>query len=256
MGDPLNDIRWKLWRARKHHEALGEVVDVFLKSNFYRTAGKQDRNGRLVERVIEVDPPPPLWGVLVSDCAHQLRSVLDHLLFLLANPATEREETNLQFPICSTRKAWHNAQWRMPGTTRAVRSVIDELQPYHRRKWPETFVLAQLREINNWDKHRALLASTAFGEVRNLTATPSAGTSVRGTESFRGLIKPGALFSRVEMENSSHGDHVYVHRHLAKQAVFAYGTPGEIRGKPIRATLASIGNFIEGEVVPRFERLL
>jgi hypothetical protein len=252
--DVLAGITWKLWRAHQHLDALHEAVKGFFQTDFYRTVREQDRKGRLVERVIEVDPMPPVWGVLVSDLAHQLRSTLDHLLVAVARP-NAGEESKLQFPICSTREAWRNAQWRMPGTTRDIRRAIDEVQPYHRRKWPDTLLLAQLREISNWDKHHTLLASAAFTEVQNLAVSARGGTSVRSTQTFRGRIEPGAVLTRVEVGPSRVGAEVHTKRDIGFLDVFEKGCPREVRGKPIRTTLANIGDFVEGQILPRFERL-
>ncbi|MET0602555.1 MAG: hypothetical protein ABW167_11230 [Baekduia sp.] len=134
--------------------------------------------------------------------------------------------------------------------------MIEELQPYHRRKWPQTQTLWDLHQLSNWDKHRMLLASAAALEGSQLNVVVSGPTTVRSERRFRGRAKPGAIVARFEMGYSEPGAKVHVNPHLAFLDVFDQRSPETLGGRPIRTTLANIGNFIDTEVVPRFERFV
>src|SRR5215210_3892658 len=104
MSDPLDSVRWKLWRARQHIVAVHDTAHSFLQSEFYSFRFEQERKGRLVVKITEAQSMPPVLGVLIGDAAHNLRSALDHLMFLLARPQTETEERYVQFPLVDRRR--------------------------------------------------------------------------------------------------------------------------------------------------------
>ena len=253
---PLDSVRWKLWRAQQHVAAVHDTAHAFLKSDFYTFGTEQDRKGRLVLKVVEAQPMPPVLSVLIGDAAHNLRSALDHLMFLLARPRTEAQQRYVQFPLVDRRRKFAGTKGNMPGVARGVRTAVEQLQPYHRRKWPETALLGHIAVIDNWDKHRTLTTTATALEGSRLNLMISGNTSLQRQESFRGRVKPGAIVARFEMGYSEVGAEVQVNPELTLMPVFGDGMPKQIRGLPVISTLGNAGMFIENEVVPRFERFL
>lgn len=256
MTDPLNPIRWKLWRSRQLHQQAIEVEAAHLESpNLCSFVQEQDRKGRLVYRVSEVSPTPALISLLVGDMANNLRTALDHLMFLLARPATEKEERAVAFPIVKSSKDFAGTRRNMPGVPKGVRTLVETLQPYHRRKWPETALLGQLQAINNWDKHRQLATAVASLEdsYMNLRAF---GTTVTKEVHFRGKVKPGTAVARFELGHSQRGAVILIEPRLGYLLVFDDSMPSPIRRATVIATMADIGNFIEHDLLPRFDRFL
>jgi hypothetical protein len=257
VADRLVSARWKIWNAHQHLNALDSAVERFLKSRFYTVVmAKQDRKGRLPVAFGDVADPPPEIGLLIGDCAHNLRAALDYIAWAICKPRNEAEENNVQFPIASSRTKLKGMRWRLPQRPRGAWTVVESVQPYHRRKWPESICLKQLQAIDNRDKHRILNAAAVSLEGSRLDVRITGNTSVSRIVPYRGRVKAGAVIARLEMGYSEVGAKVTVNPVLSLLEVFDDAAPKEVRGLPIRKTLGSIGDFIENEVLPRFERFV
>jgi len=197
---------------------------------------------------------PPMLSFMLGDCAHNLRSALDHLAFLICRPRTEREEASVEFPITSSYARFRSTRYKMPHAPRGYRTAVERLQPYHRRTNPESVALWHLQEINNWDKHRLLLTTAASLVDSNIEVTILRGsTSVVRIEKFRGLLKPGTVLSRVQVGESEAGAQVYVKPQLTVAPVFDDRMPKKIRGLSAPDSLARAAIFIEFTVLPALE---
>lgn len=260
MENPLEGMERKLGRSADHINAFYGLSQDFFKTNFYRTRGEQDSEGRLVEVVTEVDPMPPDWGLFIGDAAHNLRSVLDHVMWLLAKPVTEEEAKRVQFPLYSDPDRYIEDAKRiermMPGVPPGVEAIVESLQPYNSGQWPETALLGQIQAIDNWDKHRTLLVTATNSEIARLTTTITGNASLVAEERFAGELKPGAILARVEIANPSRGDKVHMETEATFVPVFDSRMPEQIRGRPILKLFGDAGQFIQGEVIPKFFRFL
>lgn len=258
MADPFDDIRWKIWRSKQHLDAFHANAKAFAYSGSYRVVMEPDpKTNRLVIVLRDVEQMPPALGLIIGDCANNLRSALDHLMFLLAKPRTETEERNVQFPLSkSKRKFLDNTRHMMPGVARGVRTVVERFQPYHRRKLPKTALLWYLNEITKWDKHRALLTTAAVLEATDLNLRISGTTTVLKVEKFRGMFESGAVLASLEMGYADVGDKVEMNPAITAIPVFDKRMPKPIRGRPVYSTLGKTGEFIENEVLPAFKRFL
>lgn len=108
--------------------------------------------------------PPEQWAVVMGELVHQLRSSLDHVVYLCAARATEAAKKKLQFPISATEQEF-DAYLRDRGKAlktldREILNRIERAQPYHyRNQYPIGMSpLEQLAKLNNIDKHRMLNA--------------------------------------------------------------------------------------------------
>lgn len=107
-----------------------------------------------------------LWGVMLGDAIHNLRSALDLLIWQLVLLDTGKPGTGEnQFPICDTGASYWSGtkerpsmrERRLRGVSDAHKAVIDEEQPY--RTWTPPSVnrpLSVLRDLSNHDKHRLI----------------------------------------------------------------------------------------------------
>ena len=208
-GDPLFEIRAKLGRANEHLKALNKALDDFYQSDFYARGMKQDRKGGVVLYVKSVKPVPPIVSILAGETVHQLRSVLDHLMWLLAKP-TRKQESDVAFPLVSTRLRFRGTRQKMPGVPRGVRTVVESLQPYHSRKWPDTALLGVIQAISNRDKHRTLATTAVSLESLNPNVRVVAGATIGGQQTFRGVLKVGAKLHRFNMSYIGPDAEMYV----------------------------------------------
>ena len=255
MGDTLQQIRWKLWRAREKSKEADDLCKDWLKSDFCTFRLEQDRQGRLVMRIGDITPAPVEYVLLIGEIAHHLRSALDHLVYPLARPATRRAEDFVKFPLCSTRKRFGSQKARaLPGVPRGVVSLVESVQPYHRRKWPETRLLGQLQAIDNWNKHRALPIAASSIETSTFTIEVRGKTSITRQETFKGRVKPNKVITRLHPGESEAGSQIYCHPVLGVVPVFDEAMGKQVGGLGVRSVLNHTGFFIESEVLPRFER--
>lgn len=257
MTDELDPIRWKIGWARNQLQAFHNIAQPWIaQPDFWTRKAYQDRKGRLVLGVKEVKPFPNEMLLLAGDCAHNLRSALNHLAFLICKPKTEAQEGAVEFPITSSSGKFRGTRWKMPNAPRGYRTAVERLQPYHRRVHPEAMVLWHLQEINNWDKHRRLLAAAASLQWSNINVRFRGSTSIENVVQFRGMFKPGAILARIEMGYSEVGAEVGVDPELALTPVFDDGMPKRVKRRPILGTLSSVADHIEGTVLPALERFV
>lgn len=170
MTDGLAGIQAKLTRADEHLKLLDEAISAYLRGNPYRFVGEEHYEGEyhhwsIVLEVREL-PPDLVWGPIIGDAVHNLRSALDHLAWQLALPTPRAETPNrIEFPVFLDSPA-HD-----PGGTftrklkylrREAHAVIEAAQPYkagdlHHPLW-------LLHRLWNTDKHRNLhTAGFLFG---------------------------------------------------------------------------------------------
>jgi hypothetical protein len=253
LPEKFDDISRKLGRGLEHAKAFNDAAQVFWKSEVYAGKPDVDRKGRGIYRVARIDPPPPELAMLIGESAHQLRSSLDHLMWLLAKPA-KKEESKVQFPITSTYARYLGARWMMPGVPRGVRTLVERLQPYHSRRWPQTALLGQLREIANWDKHRTLITTAVAPVVTDPIFRIVGRATIKNVEVFRPVLKANAILIRWEVGDFEDGTTVYVKPITTIIPQFDKRLPKEIRGRPIFDTLNDCRLFIRNEVLPVFAR--
>jgi len=118
--------------AKRHLDTLQNEIYKFYGPNGRRIIRKNDlENARHIIR-LEVDPPIEI-ALLAGDFVHNLRSVLDHIIFSLAIIGTGKLPTNrgLQWPVLENP---NDKVWRFlkdEGLSDQCITVIKSLQPYH-----------------------------------------------------------------------------------------------------------------------------
>jgi hypothetical protein len=261
---PLDGARFKVRRANYHLDRLNDATQSAFEVDPCRLVLDIDDNGRATVRAYDVRPLPFVWSFLIGDCAHNLRAALDYIAYGLAAPAFAPDPvpTTVQFPIFRWRwwyrgeRGRRGAASQMKGFPRGARTVVEQLQPYHHRKWDETWLLWQLAEISNVDKHRFLHVTSAATPTSRFRFEIEGAGWVETMQTKFGLepLKEGAVLVEAELGQSAVGAKVNMQHNLAALEVFGEGSPKAIKGDFVRGTLGAISNFIYNEVIPRFER--
>jgi hypothetical protein len=160
MIHPLASCVAKLNRAELHAEAFDSKAGV-------------TKSG--MEQVIEFDTnqgPLPTWfrwqvsadwgaapdiSTGLGDAFHNLRCALDHLIWGLTLQGRGKVGRWTHFPIRSDKSGMSNDSVKrtLANLTADQASVIESLQPYHRRQ-PSKHPLVQLARLDDDDKHQAL----------------------------------------------------------------------------------------------------
>jgi hypothetical protein len=166
MSNRLAGVDAKLRRADVHLADLGTAIDAFLSEDNYRFVGHQvpDPETGYEHRIIslEVDqfPPDDVWGPMIGDVVHNLRSALDHLSWEIANAESRRRSPRgIEFPIFFThpeddRSVRREFRRKLSHIRPEFHAVIERAQPYVTRDLHHPLWL--LNQLWNVDKHRTL----------------------------------------------------------------------------------------------------
>ncbi|HEY2852114.1 MAG TPA: hypothetical protein VGJ18_04665 [Gemmatimonadaceae bacterium] len=271
MADPLKNIKRKLARAREHIDACDVAAKAFFTSQFYTTRIEHDRPSRWWSVVIDtIKPVPPEIGILAGEGAHHLRSSLDHLMWLLARPATVREAIHVEFPITSSRREFvgrrkgakkggggtlPGVRYKMMGVPRGVRAAVERLQPYNSGKNPHADMLGFLREVSNWDKHRSLPIVAASVRVADLHLEISGGVLL-SQETLAGILKAETALAHVQIRHARPTCYVNMKPELSVEPFCDDVMPEPVRGINTVRALHWAGWFIEQRVLPALRGFL
>jgi hypothetical protein len=269
----LEGVELKLERAKDHFTALTEQIAAHVRDpetyGMVLEVNQQRRPVLLIERIKK---PDPRWAVLIGDCVHNLRSALDHLAFQLmlgnrSGPVPRDLYKSSAFPIMLSGRKWakrvgkgdrkgqptnDSGLYKIQGVSAIAADLIESLQPYHRRKNPETRSLWELDELWNADKHRLFpLVHTSF-EVLSFQLKGNLPFALLRFESIPGPLKRNTEVARWAYVASDEPVHMHVDAELVTDITFNKGkrTPYPVRGQSVLLTLHRAMRFIAEEVVP------
>jgi hypothetical protein len=189
----LESARHKLKRAEEHLDALDAGIRAYFDTNPHRVTQQRDGHGRGIMEVEVVRDFPPELALIAGDAAHNLRSVVDHVVYAVS---AGRYRRSSYFPVC-TRQADYigpREDDRVPmredglrGIPEGLLTIFDAAQPYLRLDSAHTHPLACVARLDNADKHRAiqpaLAVVDALGNI-HVKAPPRPGATDRGTFHF------------------------------------------------------------------------
>jgi hypothetical protein len=157
----LDDLEWRLKRAKHHLDDLNaHVKQLGLPRHCETIRGSKLKGGGYVLQIADQEPVPPVLGLIAADFVHNLRSLLDNLMWELS-PSSLRGNKSLAFPLCETRLAFRKfsktiLNGKLPARTVAA---LKGHQPYKRT--PDDVGKDRLRLLHqmwNADKHHAPIA--------------------------------------------------------------------------------------------------
>ncbi len=262
MAGSLEGVELKMSRAHFHLKELEREVGKMFSEPEEPCTTFLDVNAKWkpILRVKNVPEPDPRLGVIIGDVAHCLRSALDHLIYELSIPkgkAAPAKPGEPQFPITSSYKRWRASRWRLAQARRGVKSRVERLQPYHRRKDPDTWLLWQLREISDIDKHRLLhVAPAAIEAFRTGWEATGSGVVFRGYRLRRRPLEENciAVWWDIDADPETQVD---LEADLLMGIAFDETTPSKaLRYERVVSLLNRIGTFINDRVIPELAPLL
>jgi len=198
----------KLERAEIHLGVLQEEIRAYIESEPVTFDAKPNADGSSEDFYFRfVEPIPPSFGLILGDCTHNLRSVLDHIAMSLAiENGTDPYDRTVYFPICLNPEEFFGAnlvgsyavaplrgtgRYRVRRLSVVAQTFIEAMQPYHRMS--EAWPLIELEYLDNWDKHRAILTH-AFHQLVQMEVThPGVTVEYAAT----GRLEDGAHFATI-----------------------------------------------------------
>jgi hypothetical protein len=254
----LQGVEFKLYRAQEHLRTLVKAQADFLRDpKLCSPVLEINKQRRPFVWVEEIKEPPPDWGPLMGDCIHNLRSALDHLAFqlMVANsrgPLSRARIKTSAFPITTSSTKFRGAQHKLAGVSGTAKAIIEELQPYHRRKYPGTRTLWELEELWSGDKHRVLPLIYSSFEVGHWRVHGSLPFALTGMKPGSGRLKQGAVIARWAYVAAAGPMKMRMDCDLVTDIDFGKGrlVPYPVRGRSVVRTLYGTLKFIAEEVVP------
>jgi hypothetical protein len=149
MTSPLRRIN----RAKKHLNVLNREIKGFIAGKPYRYIIKKDpKDGLDIFYPYLVKQLPLVWGFLIGEVVHGLRSALDNIAWSLA---VQQDEITC-FPIFL--KESNQFTVRLKRLREDIRADVEALQPYNRTDGKKrTHPLWILQRMDIIDKHRTIL---------------------------------------------------------------------------------------------------
>ena len=276
----MDDPQAKLDRADKHIRALARMVNAFRKQA-YRVGAQPamwteppTRENAL--RVIifaeaTEDPPSLIWGPIIGDIVHNLRSALDQTAWGLSvdyqatlgnhpppDPIPPKDPWRaISFPICTRSTQWPSAVRRkLWAVDPALLASLQGLQPYITGpQAPDREPLAVLEELWNIDKHRHLHLVNATIELRDVFSTEPFGEDLRIDFEVISKRAPGPLVGPTEIGRARPIDRpgiqtprtnlpqMFMNPDLAVDVAFDQGAPAH--GGSILQTLRSLRKTVK-----------
>lgn len=201
------------------------------------------------------------WDRRVAHVLYDCRSALDQLVRQLYVASTRKVPPakigrTLEFPICTRRERWRDSlqRGRLHGIDAAYVKIIEQHQPYRRRRYTE-HALAVLDRLFEGDKHRSPLILLYAGKTFRVGAEPVRGSCrVVGIEQLHDLgspLKSGAKLARIHVRPtgaSNPGVNVQCYGTFAP--AFEQGLLVE---DTINVVLAEVSNIVKRfEALPEF----
>lgn len=273
MDQPPLGIQAKLDRSQEHFDVLDELIGSYLRTEPYRFIAEEYLEGDAHHYAIflEVDtfPPDGVWGPVIGDVVHNLRSALDHLAWQLALP-TARSDTprRIEFPIfledpTDDPEVRGALRKKLQCLRPDCHAVIDAAQPYKTRDTHHPLWL--LQALWNTDKHRTLhTTGFLFGSPEGAPSDGfgfgswSNGPFDRENPEKRTKLAGG--FGRTQQPVE---DQVNAYEASTVDVSLSAAAPSEhwwtgspFAGLPVRQVLTRIRSYVDAEVVGPLSRLL
>lgn len=245
-------IRFKIDRAGDHLKSLQIEVNrviEYLRVNAI-VVDRDPESDEWVWRFVAQSSDVSGVSVLAGDLVHNLRSILDYIVWELADEKKQRPLP--EFPIYSQpgqgADGFHQTGilkiWTLPMEAKVI---IESLQPYQGGNEP----LSVLQRLDNIDKHRrvisvpyAILSTTFLPDARSVNLT--------GGVSFTpaGRFKYGDVLFRCAGSNPvSQVERVHI------QPAYQVAIEEEAVSGEIMAKLTPLYDFVKDNVIPQFEPL-
>ena len=259
MTAVLPNHQLKLDRALYHLQSLERETTIWLENKPYRLIHDVDiQSGDKLLVVEPLEPVPPKLALIAGDCLHNLRSALDNLVYELAvaykgEPLSKSIERDIAFPILRVdgQESAKKLKRMIRGVHPGAQAIIKELQPYTRGSELPRYLLWNLNELSNKDKHRfphlgvfnprtfsLYMPPYAPGNPGFLNVKPNWGPVEGRTEVGRYFTDPPGAYAEVDMQTSPT---FYV--------AFGKGSPDAIYGMGVENVLSEIHKWVVRKVV-------
>lgn len=162
----LDSAKRKFMRAEEQLDCFDRNAREYFASNPHVCTSEPYADGWETYAVEVGGDIPESIESLAGEAAHNLRCVLDHIVYALS---PGRDEWSTYFPVCTKEADYLCPRGRRPsrreeglgGVPEDLIAIFDAAQPYHRGDDAESHPLACIVRLDNADKHRTIQAASA-----------------------------------------------------------------------------------------------
>lgn len=181
------DFQRRLRRARKHLNDFNRTATRFISSRRYEVVTEKDSDGvnQFLRIKVKGGKEPPLGlSLIAGDCIHNLRSILDNLIWQLgsASGCSKTKLDDLAFPAYKASTAFDAWKEKFHCLPQSAIDLIGSLQPYQSYKGrndPDLHPLWILNRLWNDDKHRTPTLMLTAHKSTGISPSVGAGQIVR-----------------------------------------------------------------------------
>jgi hypothetical protein len=164
-GVSFNDSRLKIKRANQHIRELNDVLNTYMRSDFYSLAVELDaETGEEFLCFRTIKQMPESVPLIIGDAVHNLRTALDYLPCQIVRQAGGRTGY-VKFPFRDTREelvaAVNGGEIKRAGTS-VIATIIDEIKPYRQGG---NGALCALHDLDITDKHFLLVPTMGIAAL-------------------------------------------------------------------------------------------
>lgn len=121
----------KFNRSKELFDQLAVEIEAYFAADPqpYSSLGHFDSEAwEWIERLQVIVPPPRRFGIILGDCLHNLRCVLDHIIWQVTLLAGNTPDHNTQYPIASkSEQQFENmAKRRIPGLSERHKTMVEQ----------------------------------------------------------------------------------------------------------------------------------
>ena len=227
----------KVQRANAHIGDLKLEIRGYLERKPYHVFIDRDAQRGTQTPTCEVkEGASSLWGLLVGDAVHNLRSALDHMTNDLV-AMNNRKAGGARFPVFADEEGWTKNIKHIKGVSDAHRDQLRALQPYNggnRR-------LRDLHLLDIEDKHALLIPAITVVAVRRMSARQRGGGFINvGEMTFDGS-KPGKHPLGITVADAAGFE---FDNDFDLSADVAFGDINALKGAPVLATLDEMAQAV------------
>ncbi len=252
-----DSIRYKVVRGYEHLKELEAELRRYHETNPAKVVRQAEGSpDEYIGKIVADAPIPARIPMIIGDCAQNLRSSLDYLVWELVLAANNKPIDRNMFPICTTPEAFI-AQCdghRLDGITPEAVTEIDGLQPHKHGKDAPKHMLAVLDNLCHIDKHRRVLLTHLHGGVApHEIITEEINGQTWAEVDFRAMLDKGAKIGPFPVVDGPEGPgiQVDVKPHLLAFVAF---NEGVAQNMAVGVVLGGMLRYINDWVLPKFDR--
>ena len=243
-------INIKLLHAKKLLNRLNSEIEEFKKENPYSTYPSENSKTGDWEIRLKINKKMPSdWSAQVGDIIHNLRSVLDLLIYQLFLSNKQSPHRDSGFPVCVKKSDFLNdGLKKIQGIDLKATETIKQLRPYKRGNKR----LYQLHQLDITDKHKITIGvggshesviidfSEMFNNLGNFkTIIPSMPIGIRPADNQLPLKNGDALFAVKKGNNFEH------FKNTKNNLNISFGDGRILNGEPMMPTLKEFMQLTE-----------